>query len=251
MRSNRLDVDEMVRAALGNYLVEGVEAPPNFSVIIGGEPGHGEVGSGLHFLYRNHMAMVRSRRPGRVLEGLFAYLASHLPSEGTNGLLRVNGVGLVKEGRAVLAPSMITNWTDILSPRLYRSGVQFVDAPGVSVDLDRGEMVVEESGLDVDRRPLAPLKTNGSAGSEPAAVEPGRYPLVSWGFFTGDDRQMGRISPARAIVAAAPSLIQTSGVKPAKVIEGLGRVFSMTAPVSVGSPYRGDLASKLVDLFSA
>jgi hypothetical protein len=240
----------MVRAALSEYLVEGVEAPPNFSVIIEGEPGQGDVAVGLHFLYKNHTAIVRSRRPERVLDGLFAYLAGHLPAAESNGLIRVTGVGLVKEGRAVLAPGMITTWTDILAPRLNRNGVQFVDAPQVALDVERGDMVVEEPGLVVDRAALAELNRQGSPGREPASVKPGRYPLVGWALFTGDEDQIRPISPVNGIVAAAPGVMHHSDLKAEQVMKALGRLFGRTKPVAVGSPYEGDLASKLLGVFS-
>jgi hypothetical protein len=245
----------MVRTALGDYLVEGVEAPPNFSVIIAGE-GQSDVAVGLHFLYMNHNAIVRSRRPGRVMEGLFAYLAGHLPASEPNGLIQVPGVGLVKEGRAVLAPGMITNWTDILAPRLNRSGVQFVDAPRVALDVERGDLVVEEPDLRVDRTVLAGLGGTRPMVSEPAPVEPGRYPLVGWALFTGDEDHIGPLSIAAGIVSAAPSMMQHSALHHSdlgarRVMDALGRLFATTRPVAVGSPYKGDLASKLLGVFSS
>jgi hypothetical protein len=250
VRSNRVDVDEVVRAALGDYLVEGVDAPPNFSVIIGGEAAQGDVATGLHFLYMNHTAIVRTRRPERVMECLFAYLARHSAAAEPNGLIRVTGVGLVKEGRAVLAPGMITTWTDLLAPRLNRSGVQYVDAPDVALDVERGDMVVDEPGLVVDRAALAELNRHGSPGREPASVQPGRYPLVGWALFTGDEDQIGPISAANGIVAAAPGMMHRSDMEAEHVIKALGRIFARTKPVAVGSPYKGDLASKLLAVFS-
>ena len=238
----------MIRAALSTYMVDGLEAPPNFSVVLADDGGQPHLASGLNFLYRNHVAIVRSRRPSRVLSGLFAYLAGYLTPP-SNGLLRVPGVGLVKNGRAVVAPTNITTWTDILAPRLNRNGVQFVDAPSVALDADRGELVVEETALVVDRTALAALGQQ-RAGSEPPAVEPGRYPLDGWALFVGDEEDMGPLSIANGIVAAGPGVIHHAGLKPERVIEALGRLFGSAQPVAVGSPYEGDLASKLVGVFS-
>jgi hypothetical protein len=164
--------------------------------------------------------------------------------------MRVSGVGLVKDGRAVLAPGLITSWTEILAPRLNRSGVQFVDAPQVGLDIDRGELVVEAPGLVVDESALAELSRLGSPGREPAPVGPGRYPLVGWALFTGEEDHLGPISSANGIVAAAPGLLHHADSKVEQVLQDLGRLFAQTRPVAIGSPYAGDLASKLVGVFS-
>lgn len=240
----------MLRTALGAHLVQGLESPPNFSVIIAGDGSKGDLAIGLHLLYMNHGVIVRTRRPGRVIEGLFAYLAGYLPASAPNGVIRVPGVGLVKEGRAVLAPGIITNWLDILAPRLNRSGVQFVDAPRVALDVGRGDLVVEEPDLQIDRTALQVLDRQRPMGSEPAQVKPGRYPLVGWALFTGDEDHMGPISTAAGIMAAARGLMNHSDLGPKGLIETLGRVFGRTKPVAIGSPYEGDLASKLLGVFS-
>jgi hypothetical protein len=238
----------MVRAALREYVVEGVEAPPNFSVIIGEEQTEGDLAAGLHFLHRNHTTIVRTRRPERVMEALFRYLAGYLPSTESDGLIRVTGVGLVKEGMAVLAPRTITTWTAKLAPRLNRSGVQYIDAPLVTVDVDRGEVVVEDPDLFIDRTALESLGRRGS-GKEPDSVKPGRYPLVGWAIFAGNEDQIGPISAAQGVVAAAPGLMRTTDLNAEEIMEALGRVFVRTTPVAVGSPTQGDLSSKLLAAF--
>jgi hypothetical protein len=112
-------------------------------------------------------------------------------------------------------------------------------------------MVVEEPGLVVDRAALEELNRHGSPGREPASVKPGGYPLVGWALFLGDEDQIGPISAANRIVAAAPGLMHHSDVEPERVIKALGRTFTTTKPVAVGSPYQGDLASKLLAVFSS
>lgn len=250
MRSNRADVDEALRTALAEYVVEGVEAPPNFSVIIGGEAGPGDMAVGLHFLYKNHNAIVRSRWPERVFDGLFAHLGAHSPAPSANGLLPVTGVGLIKEGQAILAPAWITNRTDTLAPRLNRGGVQFVDSPRVALDVEAGQLVVEEPGLIVNRAALAELNPANSPGREPKPVQPGRYPLVGWALFTDSDDDVGPISAANGIVATAPGLFHRSLLRPEQVMRALGRLFSVTRPVAIGSANQGDLAEKLLRAFS-
>jgi len=110
-------------------------------------------------------------------------------------------------------------------------------------------MVVEEPGLVVDRAALAELNRDGSTGREPASVKPGRYPLVGWALFTGAEDQIGPISTAKGIVAAAPGVMHHSELEAEQVMKALGRIFARTKPVAVGSPYEGDLASKLLGVF--
>jgi hypothetical protein len=185
-----------------------------------------------------------------VIKGLFAHLSGHLPTE-SEGLLRVSAIGLVKNGGVILAPSLIENWTDILAPRLYRSGVQYVDAPEVAIDPERVEVVVTEPALEVDLGEWD-LGTTGPVGIEPAPIEAGRYPLVGWALFQSSDSPMwGGVSRAQATVAAAGSVISAPGIPRARVIDELGRLFGRVSVHALGSPYEGDLASKLVAGFSS
>jgi hypothetical protein len=52
-------------------------------------------------------------------------------------------------------------------------------------------MDVEEPGLVVDQAALEGLNRDGSPGSEPASVKPGRYPLVGCTLFLGERNRSG------------------------------------------------------------
>jgi hypothetical protein len=191
-----------LRVALARHLVTDVDAPANYSLQIEPPPAAGEPAS-FHFLHRSSTSVVRSRDTRRIARALVGHLSSHHPAHAA-GLLRLQGVTLVRDGAAVLAPAVLRQWPELIERRLNGRGLRFVDLPWAVVDPDRAEVVVPEPALDVDWTALDALALLGDRADP--AVEPGRYPLAGWAFWVGPD-DVGPLSRAQAVLRGVQLLL--------------------------------------------
>jgi hypothetical protein len=164
-------VDAAVRQLLAAYLVEGIEAPANLSVRIGGSTVEGEDpeaeeaavngngkrrsghGQQIHLLYRSSSLVARSREPSRILSALVSYLGAFL-EEDPASLLKTSMVGMVADGHAIVAPRPLLGSLKVLQPRVERQGLRFVDTPYATIDPATGELVVPGEPLDIDEAAL-------------------------------------------------------------------------------------------------
>jgi hypothetical protein len=253
VRSNTTSVDDVLRTALAAHLVENVEAPANYSVQLG-EPSRSGAGTGFHFLYRSSASVVRTRDARRVARGLFTHLSSHRVDLG-RGLLRVHGVTLVAGGTAVLAPSVLRQWPELIERRLNGQGLRFADTPWALVDAARAEVVVPEPSLEVDWSALDRLDppAGGRARPDPP-VEPGRYPLVGWAFRVAPD-VTGRLSRAQAVMHAMQltiGAIDADGGRDdlQRALDGLASLVREIEPAAVAWNDPVELVEPLVALAS-
>jgi hypothetical protein len=241
-----MDVDATVRALLARYVVDGVKAPPNYSVRIGGSDAEGRGGRDLHLLYKSSTKAVRSRVPSRVLRGLVTYLASHTFTCPLDRL-RTSAVALLADGDAVLAPPFLLRSLDVLQPRLERAGLRFVDAPFVQIDPAAAEVVVEPSALDVDDSILQALDGRfASSDREPPAVEPGRYPLRGWAVRV-DRGLVGPVSPGLGLARAAHH-VALDGREVQDLLDTLGDLFGRITPFAIWDERPPDLVPQLLEL---
>src|SRR5712691_1824918 len=253
VRSNTTSVDDVLRAALAAHLVDNVEAPANYSVQLG-EPSTSGAGTGFHFLYRSSASVVRTRDARRVARGLFTHLSSHRVDLG-RGLLRVHGVTLVAGGTAVLAPSVLRQWPELVERRLNGQGLRFADTPWALVDAARAEVVVPEPSLEVDWSALDRLDALAGGRVRPdPPVEPGRYPLVGWAFWVAPD-VTGRLSRAQAVMHAMQltiGAIDPDGGRDdlQRALDGLASVVREIEPAAVAWNNPVELVEPLVALAS-
>ena len=143
------------------------------------------------------------RDPQRLAAGLCQHLAAFLPAS-TDGLLIVNGVALVGERGAVIAPAPLRQWMSAVERRLNVRGVRVVDAPWVLVDVDTNEVVVPDpaaAGLAIDGDAFGALDELAPASRADPAVGVGRYPLGAWAFI-GDGTAMTCRAGSRVRIAA-------------------------------------------------
>ena len=176
-----------------------------------------------------------------MLEGLFAHLSA-VVEQPDDDSLRVDVLAFVKDGAAVLAPADIRSALPSLERRLRSKGLRVVDRPWVRVDPDRGELVVTEPELSVE-----PTVLDGIGDGSDPAVEPGRYPIVGWGFGVGRG-QRGPISRALAVTLAGARLVDRASVPPQHALEALARVVARIRPVAVWSDHSDDLIPSLAAL---
>lgn len=235
-------LDGVVAAALADYLVPGLDAPPNFSLVIPRAEADRSA-KGLNMLYEGHTNLVRSRYPTRVLRALFQHLAKYLPAP-SDELLRVSSLALIRNGEAILVPRSITTWMDQLAPRLNRAGWQFVDHPWSKLDLESAELVVDAPALNIADGWQAELDSR-TTRREPEAVGAGRFPLVGWGVFSAEERVMSRAAGA---AAAAPTVLNPSEYGVHAVIDDLLTFTEHTPLTGLGSPFEGDFATRVIEL---
>ena len=111
----------------------------------------------------------------------------------------MNGVALVGEHGALIAPAALRQWMAAVERRLNVRGLRVVDAPWVLVDVDTNEVVVPDpaaAGLAVDGDAFRALDDLAPASRPDPAVAIGRYPLNAWAFI-GDGTAMTRAQGSR------------------------------------------------------
>lgn len=243
MRCDTDELDAALRRALAAYFVEGMPAPPNYSLQL--SRGEGNASQRLRTLHRAHMMVIRTRWRSRALRGLLSYMDEFLPRP--PGLQEVQALALVKDGRAYLVPQPIEVWLELLSSPLHRAGFQFVDLQSVRVDLEARELVVPEWLLEVDAGALQDLQRSEGGAREPGAVSPGRYPIEAWAFFQTDGQ------PAPSAESTLLQLFQSmANPFDLGVPATLRTLESFAAGVRVGNlgspPYHDSLAARITAL---
>jgi len=248
VRANRDDIDRALQQALAAYHVPGVEAPPNYSVRIGGEGGAARSARGLSILYQSSSLAARSRRPSRIVKALAAFLASH--REEPFDLLTANVLAFVADdGHAILAPRVVANAIEQVQPRAERKGLRIVDSPLVGIDVDTGEIVVEP-GLELDGDVLARLDTDFPPSiGEPEPVAPGRYPLRGWAVF-GASEAAGPVSRAVAVAGALGSILM-DGHEGQPVLDALATVFGRVQTRAIWYEKPAEVVAQLLEIAAA
>jgi hypothetical protein len=241
IRSNDDAFDSSLRRALQPYVAEGVEAPPNFWCKLAG-PVDAKGRRGLHFLYRGSTTLVRTRNLQRLRNALLlelgAYAAAPDPS-----MLSLAAVGFVSNnGRAVLAPPGLRPWLSAIERRLNARGLWVVDTPTTLVDAERSELVVPEPALDIDWSAFQP---DGS--DRDGVVQPGRYPIAGWAFFT-DTASPEVVTRARAVAIAAQFVTNIDALGVQTSLDRIAGVVRTIEPTALTVSRPGDVVQPLAAL---
>lgn len=199
MRASTPGLLRLLAEGLRPYVAEGVEAPANLSVQVGGHGGG--KGQAFHMLHRNAQRAMRTRDPHRLVRALVAELASYEQIQ--EGLVRLPGVALVRDDEAMIACMATRSSLDRTERRLNAKGLLLVDQPWIHLDPRTGELVVPEPAMEVDWPTLAAVDTvvAGPHRAEPAAA-PGRYRLRNWTYVLSEERP-APLPLARAVLWAA------------------------------------------------
>jgi len=216
VRCNDTSFAHVLFDVLAAHRVEGVDAPPNYSVKIADDDRRG-----FHLLYRSSALAVRTRDPRRLVAAVCRYLASHAPYDPE--LFVLAGVVVVGRHGAVIAPSGLRQMLPTVERRLDARGLRVVDAPWVLLDPAARAVVVPEHGLAVDDRALEMLPL--PAREEPP-VAPGRYPVVGWAL-------SGDVPLTRAQAVAQATRAVVDGRAPQAVLDGLAHVMCHIRPVAL------------------
>ena len=225
VRTNDADLGAQVRAALRKRLAHDVQAPANFSVKLA-PPVTNRRNAGFHFLYRNSAIQVRTRDVQRLVRGLLAHLATFEPST-LDGLLTIDGVTLVHDEGALIAPAALRQWLAVVERRLNLRGLRIVDAPAVLLDPARREVVLPDAVAVLGADPAVLDAIDAPAGRPDPPVPVGRYPVTGWAFLgTGEP-----ITRAHAVALA--SRLTLTRDEPQPILDALAHVVGGVEPGTV------------------
>lgn len=200
MRASSEGLRGLLEEAFAPYRVRGAGAPANLSVRLGAA-GEGGKAQGFHLLFREGQRALRSRDPRRLLQALVAHLSSYEPVG--EGLLRLPGVALVRDGEASLACLAARSSFDVIERRLNANRLFIVDEPFILIDPLGGELVVPEPTLRMGPSIVDRVETvvGGQRRPEPT-VAPGRYPVTRWTYVLAEEPAQ-LVSPARGVLWGA------------------------------------------------
>ncbi|MCB0978850.1 MAG: hypothetical protein KDB02_15455 [Acidimicrobiales bacterium] len=196
IRASSAELSDVLQTLLRAHVVEDPETPVNFSVLLAGEQRRSR-NTGFHFLYRGSNAHLRTRDPLRLVHGLVGSLSS-LAVASTGRFQAVQGVALVGDSGAVIAPMTLREYRARFERRFALRGVRYVDLPWVFLDAARSEIVVPEPVLDLDWSVTDSITDLARAPRPEAPVPAGAYPLCGWAFFGNHE-----LTAAQAVAIAA------------------------------------------------
>ena len=216
--------------------IDDPRAPDNYSVTLSTETA-GPVRA-LDLLVRGSTQLVRSRSPRHVLEALIARVSADV-SDADPVLVRAAATVFVADGRAVVLPPFLVDQLSRIQSRFTRAGLQLVDAPYATLDVDACELVVPEPSIAYDASVLDVL------GGEQQPVGPGRYPVGAWGFVRSPDH-VGVCSVATAVSSALPFLEEVDDLR--GMVERLVHFFSQVPGVGLWYADLDDLVHQVVEM---
>ena len=231
---------------LAAHLVEGLEAPANYSVLLAGDDPDSK-DRAFHFVYRGFSPAVRTRDPRRLIAALLARLSGHLDTD-RGDHLRLDSLALVSGDVAVLIPGEVRHVMPTIERRLNTRGLRVVDHAWTGLDPDTGEVVVSEPSLDIDVAALADFTRAVPLPRRPdPAVTPGRYRLAGWAFGLGHAHS-GPITRPQAVALACPQVLNARALGAQRALDGLVRAIRSIEPMAVWADTPADLVEPLAAL---
>lgn len=243
VRSNTAEADDLVRTVLSEHIVDGVDAPANYSARRAASA-PGERTRGLHLLFRSHQLVARSPSFGQVLHVLCRQLQSY-DSDPTDQL-RLSATTLItKGGGAVVLPAEFSVELHHLRSRLRLLGLRTLDVPHADLDRETGHVIVSPLGgrAEAQLRHIVDVE-----GSKPDWVEPGRYPVRAWVFRL--DPEVG-LTRSGAVVAATRQVVNRPGLDGAAMLRTLAASLRSADCVRLGGFGAVELLDRLRSLDSS
>lgn len=227
VRVNDPEITTVVDRLMPGARVQDHRTPDNFSIALYPEAGRGS--RRLNLLVRDGRQLVRSRSAARALAALLTYMSADT-SPPDEDLLPLNASAALVEGKALLLPAGLVNWTKQIQTTLARRGIVLVDAPYVTIDVASAELVVPTPSVPHDPEVLAELDRGARLGPELPYVQPGRYPLTTW-YLNRSPDEIGPLAPALG-VATAYALVSTES-DPLVIGRGLAELFERVSAQGV------------------
>ena len=192
VRSHPAALSNRVRSTLVDHVVEGVDAPPNYSLRLETrEPGR-KGPARAYALYRSQCLLLRTRKRERVLRALVRCLSGLVDPR--DGLVRVRQGAVVGRSGAIILPHELHWRLEALEPRLGTDAMWLSDPPFIDIDAATGELVLAPPMIDVDAAALG-------AGSD-RPVPYGRYPIREWAILGRDEDET--VTAHAALAAVMP-----------------------------------------------
>lgn len=235
VRAASSEADAALARLLARHLVDGIEAPAAYSLDVarhGGGPARR-----LEVLYRSTTALVRSRRPSRVIRALLAHLGSIVePGPPTDP--RLDAIAFVHDARAVLAPRSLRPLLARIEPRLNVLGIRVADAPTVTLDASVGTITVAPPAVDLPDDAEVILRDLDARvsriGRELAAVEPGSYEVSGWlGLPHPGEQELSASTAALALRTYLPDVTNAHVVEPGELLRRLTAIAEASPGMSV------------------
>jgi hypothetical protein len=175
-----------------DHVVEGVDAPPNYSLRLETrEPGR-KGPARAYALYRSQCLLLRTRKRERVLRALARCLSGLVDPR--DGLVRVRQLAVVGGSGAVILPHELHWRLEALEPRMGAHGMWLADPPFIDIDAATGELIFAPPMIDVDAAAL------GAGSDRPGPY--GRYPIREWAILGRDEDET--VTAHAALAAVMP-----------------------------------------------
>jgi hypothetical protein len=204
IRAGSASAERTLAAVFGRHrLPADVSAPDDYSIVLSEGTSAGR--RDLNLLLAGNATLARSRSPRRLMRALAGHLSCLFEPE--PGLQRLDAIGALIDGQAVLLPKALSSWPERVQAPLARLGIAVVDEPFAHVDAATRELVVGISRVGVDEAALAELEDPPPGQSEPAVVPLGRFPLTAWLLPASLEGRHGPLSPAAAVAGALGTVV--------------------------------------------
>ena len=192
VRSHPAALSDRVRSTLVDHVVEGVDAPPNYSLRLETrEPGR-KGPARAYALYRSQCLLLRTRKRERLLRALVRCLSGLVDPR--DGLVRVRQLAVVGGSGAVILPHELHWRLEALEPRMGAHGMWLADPPFIDIDAATGELIFAPPMIDVDAAAL------GAGSDMPGPY--GRYPIREWAILGRDEDET--VTAHAALAAVMP-----------------------------------------------
>ena len=215
VRSHPASLASHVRETLADHMVDGMEAPANYSLRL--EPAApGRKGAARSYaLYRSRCLLLRTRSRERVVRALVRCLSGYV--EPQDRRVRIRQLAVVGPAGAIVLPPELHWRLEALERRLEANGMWLSDPPLVEIDTGTGELIVDAPALASDG-------TGHEFDEQHPSRRNGRYPILEWATLGREVDEMVSVSAALATVMP---LVERDMSSP-DVMEDLVRVLSQT-----------------------
>ncbi|HXF56626.1 MAG TPA: hypothetical protein VNO34_03465 [Actinomycetota bacterium] len=135
VRAETASLATALRSALGGSVVEGAQAPPNYSVRV-----EGRGRAARYLLYRATCLVLRTRSRERLAGALVACLRAH---RGSSPLLRLRRTVVLSESGVLVLPSELFHRVEGVEGALREAGLRLAEPPFAVLDPESGVAVLE------------------------------------------------------------------------------------------------------------
>ncbi len=244
IRANTGDIDELLRAALADHVVEDVKPPyANYSIRIE-RPAERTVSQQLHLLYEGGCLIARSRHALDVIGALLHHLGARAPQPVPGPRVWCTPLRR-RDGSAVLASVVIRRQAARHSSRLRSRGLELLHAPAVRFDPGTSEAVVPTPALTVANDALHTLSVlSGDRGASVSHLfAEQRLPLRSWVFMSAAGA-FEKLNRSDALPLAVRALVDEEEPTPA-TLRVLAQVLTVATPIAAGDLHSPQVVARL------